>query len=187
MLPRCPPWTQPVSQHCIATRVSYSSRTACLGVLVLITLSDVMSRAASDRSAPVCAKCGKGCALKRCAGCQSVFYCSGRCQLQDLDTHRSVCETICITVRCLSGDFCEIRVNQFRPIREIKSLVFDWAWAKTSGVVADDFAIDLLHEGTLLWDCQTIAEVGVVSGGELALIGKLDQMPDLVDSSDSTP
>lgn len=56
-----------------------------------------------DTKLHTCRKCGVPGAKHRCTGCESVYYCSGKCQREDWRQHRAYCKLmdsiICFCVR----------------------------------------------------------------------------------------
>jgi hypothetical protein len=91
-------------------------------------------------------------------------------------------------VRLLSGEAQEIQMHPTDYLNDLKGKVSLWALNKNHVHDFDLFEIDLVLDGVMLEnDMSTLTELGVVSGDELQLIGRLDPPPALANSSDSEP
>ena len=103
-------------------------------------------------------------------------------------SHRTGCSALRITVRLLGGEAQEIQMHPTDYLNDLKGKVFRWALNKNHVHDFDLFEISLLLDGVMLEnDMSTLTELGVVSGDELQLIGRLDPPPALANSSDSEP
>ena len=132
-----------------------------------------------------------GTALKICAGCYATHYCCRACQKKDWHRHRNDCLKVCVTVRVLSGagkqfDNLPLRTS----VEDLKALVLPWAFQQLPTIMKEAhhinvFDIDLLYDGKMLdnpW--ATLADIGVTDGDELQSVGRIEEPPPLVSSSD---
>ena len=151
-----------------------------------------------------CAACS-GTALKICAGCYAAHYCCRACQKKDWHRHRNDCLKVCVIVRVLSGagkqfDNLPLRTS----VEDLKALVLPWAFQQLASSPAafqqqlsssfqqlpeahhiNVFDIDLLYDGKMLDNPRaTLADIGVTDGDELQSIGRIDEPPPLLSSSD---